>query len=56
MREHGDDDHADATAETGFADTGEPCPETEDDNFVDGAASLKVSSNRDFLIVSPTAL
>lgn len=40
MREHGDDDHADAAAETGFADAGEPCPEAEDDNFVDGAASF----------------
>lgn len=40
MREHGDDDHPNATTETGFADPREPCPEAEDDDFVDGAASL----------------
>ena len=42
MREHGDDDHPDAATETGFDYTGEPCPEAEDDDFVDGAASFLV--------------
>ena len=42
MGEHGDDDHPDATAETGFAHTGKPCPEAEDDDFVDGTASFLV--------------
>ena len=45
MREHGDDDHPDAAAEAGFAHTGKPCPEAEDDDFVDGAASLNELSN-----------
>ena len=40
MREHGDDDHADAAAEPGFADTGEPCAEAEDKDFCDGAVSF----------------
>ena len=40
MREHGDNNHADTAAEAGFADTGEPCAEAEDDDFVDGAASF----------------
>ena len=40
MCEHGDDDHADAPTETGFADPGEPRPKTEDDDFVNGAASF----------------
>ena len=39
MCEHGNDDHAYAAAETCFADTGEPCAEAEDNDFVDGAAS-----------------
>ena len=42
MREHGNDDHPDTAAETGFADTGEPRPEAEDDDFVDNAASFLV--------------
>ena len=45
MREHGDDNHPDATAEAGFAHTGKPCPEAEDDDFVDGAASLNLCSD-----------
>lgn len=40
MREHRDDDHPNATAETGFADPSEPCPKAEDDDFVDGACLL----------------
>ena len=40
MREHRDDNHADATAEPGFADTSEPCAEAEDNDFCDGAASF----------------
>ena len=42
MREHRDNNHSDAAAETGFADTGEPCPEAENDDFVDSAASLNL--------------
>ena len=42
MCEHGNDNHPDTTAETGFADTGEPCPKAEDDDFVNGAASFLV--------------
>ena len=42
MREHRDDDHPDATAEARFTYTGEPCPEAEDDDFVNGAASFLV--------------
>ena len=42
MCEHRDDNHPDTAAETCFADTGEPCPETEGDNFVNSAASLKI--------------
>ncbi|MCY4570151.1 MAG: hypothetical protein OXD49_17835 [Candidatus Poribacteria bacterium] len=42
MREHGDDDHPDAPAEARFTDTSEPCPEAEDDDFVNGAASFLV--------------
>ena len=45
MREHGDNDHPDAAAEAGFAHTGEPCPEAEDNNFVDGTASLNLCSD-----------
>lgn len=45
MREHGNDDHPNAAAETGFADPREPCPETEDNDFVDGAASLNLCSD-----------
>ena len=41
MREHRNDDHPDAAAEACFAYTGEPCPEAEDDDFVNGSASLK---------------
>jgi hypothetical protein len=44
MREHRDDDHPNATAETGLADPSEPCSEAEDDDFVDGAASFLVKS------------
>ena len=40
MREHGNDDHADAAAEPGFADTGEPCAEAEDKDFCDRGASF----------------
>ena len=40
MREHGDDNHADAPTEPRFADTGEPCAEAEDNDFCDGAASF----------------
>lgn len=40
--EHGDDDHADATAEAGFADTGEPCTEAEGDDFVDGVPPMGI--------------
>ena len=36
MREHRDDDHADAAAETGFAYTGEPCTEAENNDLSDG--------------------
>ena len=42
MREHRNDNHPDTTAETGFADPGEPSSEAEDDDFVDGAASFLV--------------
>ena len=42
MREHWDNDHSNATAETGFTDSGEPCSEAENDDFVDGAASFLV--------------
>ena len=41
MGEHGNDDHSDAAAETCFADTGEPCAEAENNDFVDGTASPK---------------
>ena len=40
MREHRDDDHADAAAEPGFAYASEPCAEAENNDFCDGAASF----------------
>ena len=40
MREHRDDNHADAAAEASFADTGKPCAEAKDDDFSDGDASF----------------
>lgn len=42
MREHRDDDHPNAAPETGFADPSEPCPEAEDDDFVDSTPSFLV--------------
>jgi hypothetical protein len=43
VREHWDDNHTDTAAETGFADTGKPCAEAEDKDFVDsGKASFLV--------------
>ena len=36
----GDDDHTDATAEPGFADTSEPCAEAENKDFCDRVASF----------------
>ena len=40
MREHRNDDHADAAAEASFAHTGEPCTEAEDNDFKDTGYSL----------------
>ena len=40
MREHRDDDHADAAAEAGFAHAGKPCTEAENNDFNDSNASF----------------